>query len=141
MREIQVCLPEGRGKGGAVHRLQFSANARELAAWVEPPPYGGYGRRAGVTAALSAYDLAADTSRPLIPDDWLTYYDETSAEPFVSPDLTLIAVTYDIDSGEGTTDGIITFTDPRDPDLGFPSLTIPPAGAEVLFTPDGSALV
>jgi WD40 repeat protein len=138
MRDVFVC-PEDRQKtAGAVHRLQFSADGRELAAWVEDRP-SGRARQAGVTTGLYASDLATGTVRLLLPDHWFETWNEVSGELAVSPDLRLVAAGIQY---EEQAESSVLLHDSHEPELDIHGLELAPDGAgALLFTPDGSKLV
>ncbi|MCI0701605.1 MAG: hypothetical protein L0241_11030 [Planctomycetia bacterium] len=140
MRELQVCLPEKRSNAGVVHRLQFSASGDELVAWVEAKRNGPFGRLAGVTRWLYAYDLTANTTRVLPTDDWFSNWNYASPDPRVSPDVRFAAT--EINHGDYETNGYVIFNDILNPDVQLPELDFPPMqSSELLFTPDSSALI
>ena len=135
MREVFVCPPEKRSKSGSVYRLQFDTTGRELVAWV-----AGRGGPFARTVGLFAHDLAAGTSRPVLTDAWFKAWGEVAWPVAVSPDLRFAAAGIDPDDGES--DCFVQFEDLREPDVRLPGLDFSPSIAgELLFTPDGVALV
>jgi hypothetical protein len=139
MRELHVC-PPGKRNVGAVHRVQFSDSGGELVVWVEAKSNGPYGRFAGVTKGLYAYDIAAGTTRQLLTDDWFGYWDFGLKSPQVSPGLGYVFAESNIDDGE--TEGLITFEEVGKPHEYNHCLRTPAYGTGGLhFSASGTELI
>src|SRR5262245_39445142 len=128
MRELQVCPPSKWKPAEVVRRLEFSADGRELVAWV------GF--------VLHVYDLRADTARVLFESDFLRHWEEDLGvpDPLLSPDRRLVVFGYQIEG-----DAAIHFEDASAPNgegERFPDLPVDSIGDfGLMFTADGKELM
>ncbi len=138
MREIQMYPPKKRRPPDLVRKLQFTANGRELAAWVDQARrVSARGRTLVAVTNLYACDLASGTGQLLEDEGLGDQWGETLSDPVLSPDGRYLVTEMRLNEHH---ENVLSVFDRHDP--GAPLVPTTSIGfSGFFFTTDGAALV